>query len=120
MPDKKTTLSKFLAWSAKTAGNPITFVTALSIVAIWIIVGFFVGFETDWILILNTIATLNAALMVFIIQNTQTRENKALHLKIDELIRVTKEAENDLISIEEREEEEIEKIRKKIFQKPNK
>lgn len=110
-------LSRFLAWSAKTAGNPITFVVALSVVAIWMIIGFFVGFDTNWILILNTIATLNAALMVFIIQNTQIRESKALHLKIDELIRVTKEAENELIAIEQMEEEEIEKIKNKIFQK---
>lgn len=55
--------------------------------------------------------------MVFIIQNTQIRESKALHLKIDELIRVTKEAENELIAIEQMDEEEIEKIKKKIFQK---
>lgn len=117
MTHKTPILSKFLAWSAKMAGNPITFVVALSIVAIWIITGLFIGFDTKWILVLDTIATLNAALMVFIIQNTQTRESKALHLKIDELIRVTKEAENELIAIEEMEEEEIEKIKKKIFQK---
>lgn len=116
MKHKKFTLSNFLTWSARMAGNPITFVIALSIVAIWLIIGIFIGFETRWILILDTIATLNAALMVFIIQNTQTRESKALHLKIDELIRVTKEAENELIAIEEMEEEEIEKIKKKIFQ----
>lgn len=120
MTRKTPTLSRFLAWSAKMAGNPITFVAALSIVAIWIITGFFVGFDTKWILILDTVATLNAALMVFIIQNTQTRESKALHLKIDELIRVTKEAERELIAIEEMEEEEIEKIKKKIFQKEQK
>lgn len=99
------------------AGNPITFVAALSIVAIWLIIGLFVGFDTNWILILNTTATLNAALMVFIIQNTQNRENKALHLKIDELIRVTKEATSELIAIEELEEEELEQIKNKIFKK---
>jgi len=71
-------------------------------------------------LILNTIATLNAALMVLIIQNTQIRESKALHLKIDELIRVTKEATRELIAIEEMEEEEIEQIRKKIFEREQK
>lgn len=119
MIHKTPALSKFLTWSAKTAGNPITFVVALCFVAIWMIIGLFIGFDTKWILTLDTIATLNAALMVFIIQNTQTRESKALHLKIDELIRVTKEAENELIAIEEMEEEEIEKIRKKIFQKEN-
>lgn len=114
MVHKVPTLSKFLTWSAKMAGNPITFVAALSVVAIWLIIGFFIGFDTKWILILDTIATLNAALMVFIIQNTQNRESKALHLKIDELIRVTKEATDDLIVIEEKEEEELEKIRNKI------
>lgn len=113
----KAQLSKFLTWSAKMAGNPITFVTALAVVVIWLIIGMFVGFDTKWILILDTIATLNAALMVFIIQNTQNRENKALHLKIDELIRATKEATNELIAIEQMEEDELEKIRKKIFQK---
>lgn len=111
------TLSNFLKWSAKMAGNSITFVAALFVVAAWLIIGIVVGFSDTWLLILNTIATINAALMVFIIQNTQTRESKALHLKIDELIRVTKEAENELIAIEQIEEEEIEKIRKKIFKK---
>lgn len=117
MKRKSPTLLRFLTWSAKMAGNPATFVIALSLVAIWMLIGFFMGFDTTWILILNTVATLNAALMVFIIQNTQTRESKALHLKIDELIRVTKEAESELIAIEQRDEEEIEKIKKKIFPK---
>lgn len=120
MKTKIPTLSKFLTWSAKMAGNPITFVAALLIIVIWVILGLFIGFDTKWILILDTIATLNAALMVFIIQNTQTRESKALHLKIDELIRATKEARNELIAIEEMEEEEIEKIKEKIFHKEKK
>lgn len=115
MKNQTTTLSRFLSWSAKMAGNPITFVAALSVVAIWLIIGIFIGFNTKWILFLDTMATLNAALMVFIIQNTQNRENKALHLKIDELIRVTKEATNELIAIEEMEEEELENIKNKIF-----
>ncbi len=111
------TLSNFLTWSAKKAGSPITFVLALSVVTIWFITGIILGFNNTWLLILNTIATLNAALMVFIIQNTQNRENKALHLKIDELIRTTKEATKELIAIEELEEEELEQIKMKIFQK---
>lgn len=120
MGRKPKPLSQFLTWSAKMAGNPITFVGALVVVALWAVLGMLFGFNTDWILILNTIATLNAALMVFIIQNTQNRENKALHLKIDELIRSNKEATNELIAIEEMGEEELEKIRRKIFQKePN-
>ena len=110
-------LSKFLTLSAKMAGNPITFAAALLIVVVWLMIGLIWGLSNTWLLVLNTVATVNAALMVFIIQNTQTRESKALHLKIDELIRVTKEAENELIAIEEMEKEEIEKIKKKIFQR---
>lgn len=117
MTRKISPLSKFLTWSAKMAGNPVTFVIALLVVAAWVIIGLVRGFSNTWLLILDTIATVNAALMVFIIQNTQTRESKALHLKIDELIRVTKEAESELIAIEEKEEEEIEKLKKKLFKK---
>lgn len=119
MTSKIPILSKFLTWSAKMAGNPITFAMALLALAAWLMIGIVWGFSNTWLLIINTIATVNAALMVFIIQNTQIRESKALHLKIDELIRVTKEAENELIAIEQMEEEEIEKIKKKIFEKNN-
>lgn len=117
---KKQFLSNFLAWSAKKAGHSFTFVIALLVLVVWAIIGLFWGFSATWLLILNTIATVNASLMVFIIQNTQVRESKALHLKIDELIRVTKEAENELIAIETLEEAELEKIRKKIFSKDSK
>lgn len=114
---KMPSLSKFLAWSARTAGNSMTFVVAITILGLWLISGLVLGFSDTWLLILNTIATVNAALMVFIIQNTQIRESKALHLKIDELIRVTKEAENELIAIEQIEEEELEIIKNKIRQR---
>lgn len=117
MSQKIPPLSKFLTWSAKKAGNPISFVSALVVLTLWLIIGLIRGFSDTWLLVLDTIATVNATLMVFIIQNTQVRETKALHLKIDELIRATKEAENELIAIEGMEEEELEKIRKKIFQR---
>lgn len=110
-------LTRFLMWSAQKAGHPTTFVIALILLCICIIIGLIFGFTVNWFLILNTIATVNASLMVLIIQNTQYRENKALHLKIDELLRVNKETERELIAIEEREEEELERIRKKIYQK---
>ncbi|MCE5294441.1 MAG: low affinity iron permease family protein [Chlamydiales bacterium] len=114
---EKSAVSKFLTWSAKMAGQPSTFISALTVIVIWLVAGFFLDFNTNWLLILNTVATVNASLMVFIIQNTQNRESKALHLKIDELIRVTKEATTELISIEEMEEEELEAIKKRIFKK---
>lgn len=115
MAHKIPALSKFLAWSSKKAGNPYAFIFALIVVFTWVMIGLIWGMNDTWLLILNTVATINATLMVFIIQNTQNRESKALHLKIDELIRATKEATNELIAIEEMEEEELEKIKQRIF-----
>lgn len=115
MKHKKPLLTQFLTWSAKTAGHPLAFVMACSVLFLWLLSGIVFGISDTWLLVIDTIATVNASLMVFIIQNTQIRENRALHLKIDELIRVTKEAEKELIAIEEMEEEELEKIRQKLF-----
>lgn len=114
---KKISLTQFMNWSAKTAGKPITFVIAWGLILLWVIFGIFWGFTDSWLLILNTVATLNATLMVFIIQNTQNRESKALHIKIDELIRATEKAENTFIAIEEKEEAEIEKIKMALLKK---
>ena len=115
--NKKFSLTPFLKWSTRAAGKPITFVIAISMVLIWLIVGFILGFSNTWLLIINTIATINASLMVIIIQNTQNRESKAMHLKLDELIISIKEAENALVAIEEIEEEELEALRKQVYKK---
>lgn len=103
--------TRFMTWSARMAGKPMTFIVAWAIFIFWFILGLFWGFTTQWILIIDTIATLNASFMVFVIQNTQYRENKALHIKIDELIRATEKAEKNFIAIEEKEESEIEEIK---------
>lgn len=113
----RTSIANFLKWSSKMAGKPMTFVIALGLVILWFIIGLFVGFSDTWLLVINTIATINAALMVIIIQNTQYRENKALHLKLDELILAIKEAHNELIAIEEIEEEELEVIRRQLTER---
>lgn len=108
-------ISRFLVWSCRMAGKPITFLIAWLVLLLWALIGFIWGFSTQWLLVIDTIATINASLMVFIIQNTQNRESKALHLKIDALLKSVKETERELIAIEQKEESEIEKIRKKIF-----
>lgn len=117
MAREKKAMTKFLAWSASRVGKPATFIIALSFLSLWLIIGFIRGFTDSWLLFINTVATINASLMVIIIQNTQYRESKALHLKIDELLRVNKETERELISIEEMEEEELEKIRRTLAHK---
>lgn len=111
MAHKKRAITRFMAHSAKVAGKPTTFIIALILLILWIIFGLIWGFTDSWLLLINTVATINASLLVIIIQNTQYRESKALHLKIDELLRVNKETERELIAIEEIEEEELDKIR---------
>lgn len=108
-------LNRVMAWSCKMAGRPITFLIACLFIISWMLMGFFFGFSNTWLLVINTLATINASLMVFVIQNTQNRESKALHLKIDGLIKAIEKAENELIAVEKLEEEELEQIRKNIF-----
>ena len=114
MARERKVMTRFLAWSASRAGKPATFIIALAFLGFWLMIGLIKGFSDSWLLIVNTIATINASLMVIIIQNTQFRESKALHLKIDELLRVNKETERELIAIEEMEEEELENIRQSL------
>ena len=116
MERKVSRLTRFLTWSSKQAGRPITFIIAMGVVVLWIILGFMFGFSNRWILIIDTVATINASLMVFIIQSTQYRESKALHLKLDELIRTSKEAQKELMAIEHMEEEDQERLRERYHQ----
>ena len=112
MPLKSLWLSRFLTWSCKMAGKPISFILALAIVFIWLIAGFIWGFSSSWLLLMDTIATINASLMVFVIQNTQNRDARAIHLKLDEMIHAIGKARNEMIQIEYLSNENLQKITK--------
>ena len=73
--------------------------------------GPFFGWSDTWQLVINTGTTIVTFLMVFVIQNTQNRDTKALQLKLDELIRVNNVARNSLMSLEEKTESEVEEIK---------
>lgn len=88
-------------------GSPWAFSLALSLIVLWALSGPFLNFSPTWQLIINTVTTVLTFLMVFLIQNTQNRDAKAVHLKLDELIRAVKPARNMLIDIEDMEEEEL-------------
>ena len=100
---------RFARATSGAIGSPYAFVTAVLIVVVWAICGPFAGFSETWQLIINTSTTIITFLVVFMIQNTQNRDSAALHLKLDELIRVTKAARNELIDIEDRSDEELDK-----------
>jgi len=93
--------------TANAVGSPWAFLTALSIVAVWGLTGPLFGFSDTWQLVINTGTTIVTFLMVFLIQNTQNRDAKALHLKLDELIRAVDHARNEIIDVEEDTDEEL-------------
>ncbi|MGZ5920116.1 MAG: low affinity iron permease family protein [Hyphomicrobium sp.] len=92
-------------------GRPITFVVAVAAIVIWAASGPLFGFSDTWQLVINTTTTIVTFLMVFVIQNTQNRDTAAMHIKIDELIRVTGKARNVLLDLEELDDKTLEPLR---------
>src|SRR5208337_4637563 len=92
-------------------GRPAIFFLAAAVVTIWVITGPIFNFSDTWQLVINTGTTIITFLMVFLIQNTQNRDMSALHLKLDELIRVNKEAHNKLLNLEDLTEEELAELK---------
>jgi low affinity Fe/Cu permease len=105
--------TRFAERSACWAGGAAAFVAALVIVVVWAITGPFFGFSDTWQLVINTGTTIVTFLMVFLIQNTQNRDIRAVHLKLDELIRATRGAHTVLLELEALDDHEIEAIRQK-------
>jgi low affinity Fe/Cu permease len=103
-----TRLSK---WTSRTAGRPTTFILAVSVIAAWGISGVLFNFSDTWQLVINTGTTIVTFLMVFLIQATQNRDSEAIHVKLDELIRALKGAENTLLDLEDMDEEQLNAIR---------
>jgi low affinity Fe/Cu permease len=98
-------------WISLQCGRPTTFIAACIVIVGWAVTGPLFGYSDTWQLIINTGTTIVTFLMVFLIQNTQNRDMSALHLKLDELIRVNQSARNRLLSLEDMTEEELEKIK---------
>jgi low affinity Fe/Cu permease len=101
--------SKFASKTADLAGSHWAFIITFAFIVVWFLSGPVFGFSDTWQLIANTVTTLTTALMVFLIQNTQNRDSRALHLKLDELIRATPRARNEFMEAEEEDLDEIER-----------
>lgn len=102
----------FNVCAAKTstaAGAPLTFAIAMSIVVIWAVTGPLFHYSDTWQLVINTGTTIVTFLMVFLIQNTQNRDSRAIHLKLDELLRAVPKARNEFMEAEEEDLDEIER-----------
>jgi low affinity Fe/Cu permease len=95
-------------------GTPAAFAAACGTVIVWAITGPLFGYSDTWQLVINTGTTIVTFLMVFLVQNTQNRDARALHLKLDELLRSVKDARNKLIDLQNCTDEELERIERQF------
>jgi low affinity Fe/Cu permease len=96
--------------TSQAVGKSITFLLALTIILLWALSGPFFNFSDTWQLVINTSTTIVTFLMVFLIQNTQNRDAKAIHLKLDELIKGVSGARTEMVNLEELSDEDLEKM----------
>ncbi len=96
--------------TSQAAGSPIASISAVLVIVIWAFTGPIFQFSDTWQLAINTSTTIVTFLMVFLIQNSQNRDAKAVQLKLDELIRAIATARNELIDTEDVSEEEMQKL----------
>lgn len=101
---------KFASKISNILGAPSSFFVALLIIFIWAATGKFFQYSNTWQLIINTGTTIVTFLMVFLIQNTQNRDSRALHLKLDELLKGVAKARTGMVNIESLSDEELENL----------
>jgi low affinity Fe/Cu permease len=105
---------KFAHKTSEVVGSPAAFMAAVGVLILWALSGLFFHFSDTWQLIINTGTTIVTFLIVFLIQNTQNRDAKAIHLKLDELIKSIRGARNQMVDLEDMSDEEIEQFQKEF------
>lgn len=98
-------------WTSRQCGRAHTFGLACVIIVVWAASGPMFRFSDTWQLIINTGTTIVTFLMVFLIQNTQNRDTSAIQLKLDELIRVSRDARNKMLDLDDMTEAELDRLK---------
>jgi low affinity Fe/Cu permease len=110
--------ARFATAAADVLGHAYVFILALLLVLLWGASGPIFGFSDTWQLIINTATTITTGLMVFIIQNTQNRDARAIHIKLDELLRAVNGAREDLADVEDRTEDDLKNLKREFTRAP--
>jgi low affinity Fe/Cu permease len=95
-------------------GSPWAFLLAVAVIAVWAATGRWAGYSDTWQLVINTATTIVTFLMVFLIQNTQNRDARAIHLKLDELIRGLQGARDRLVDLENMTDAELDALQQEF------
>ncbi|WP_299286535.1 low affinity iron permease family protein [uncultured Mucilaginibacter sp.] len=110
MAQNSNLFERFANWATKATGSATAFIVAFVIILAWGITGPVFKYSETWQLIINTGTTIITFLMVFLIQKSQNKDSKALHLKLNELIAANKFASNRMVSVEDLSEKELDKL----------
>ena len=97
--------------AAEWMASPAMFLAAIAVIVVWLALGPMYGYSDTWQLVVNTGTSVITFLMVFLLQNTQSRDTRAIQLKLDELLRSIKSARNELVRLEDLSDEDLEKLK---------
>jgi len=115
MAEKPSTgFHKLAVYASGAAGSVWAFGGALALIVLWAVLGPVFHYSDTWQLVINTGTTIITFLMIFLVQNTQNRDARAIHLKLDELIRHVQGARNSLIALEDMSDEELDSLEREF------
>lgn len=109
---KKSVFENFANWATNVTGSSAAFITAMVVIIVWAVTGPLFKYSDTWQLVINTGTTIVTFLMVFLIQKTQNKDSKAIHLKLNELLASHSGASNRMVDIEDLTEEELDQFHK--------
>jgi low affinity Fe/Cu permease len=109
---KKNLFERFANWATAATGSSTAFVLAIAVIVVWLITGPPSHYSDTWQLIINTGTTIITFLMVFLIQKSQNKDSKAIHLKLNELLASHEGTSNRMVDIEDLSEMELDSLRK--------
>lgn len=107
---KKNFFEKFANWATNATGSSAAFIIAIAVIVIWAVTGPIFKYSDTWQLVINTGTTIVTFLMVFLIQKTQNKDSKAIHLKLNELIASHAGASNRMVDLEDMTEKELDQL----------